>query len=503
MTTVRRVLADALLEAAEQRPRHEAVVTGEQRWDYATLNARALGFAGQLLRAGVSRGDRVVLFMDNSAEAVACMYGTWLAGAAVVMVNPQTKEDKLRFILADCGASYLVSDDLLVTVARAAAEGLETLLGHSQPTSLADQEPAQGLPFVNPLDLAALIYTSGSTGTPKGVMMTHSNMVFTCFSLVEYLRLAADDRILNVLPLAFDYGMYQALMAVHLGATLVLERNFSFPVSVLTRAREERVTVFPGVPTLFATLVSMQKRNPLELPDVRRVTNTAAHLPDDFVPVLSTLFPDALIYRMYGLTECKRVCYLEPELVNSRPGSVGKAIPGTEVFLLDDAGQPVPAGLTGTLYVRGPHVMLGYWNLPEQTARMLKPGLLPHERVLCTHDLFRMDEDGFLYFEGRSDDIIKSRGEKVSPVEVENALHALPQVREAAVIGEPDPLLGEAVVAYVVLEDSAEADERSLRREAATRLEGYMVPSVWRFVPELPKTDTGKVRKQSLREQAE
>ena len=256
--------------------------------------------------------------------------------------------------------------------------------------------------------------------------------------------------------------------------------------------------MFPGVPTVFATLVSLQKRDPRSLGLVRRITNTAAHLPDEFTRVLGTLFPEADIYKMYGLTECKRVSYLEPELVDAKPGSVGRAIPGTEVFLLDDEGFEVPAGKTGTLYVRGPHVMLGYWNLPEQTAHMLKPGRLPFEQVLCTHDLFRMDSDGYLYFEGRSDDIIKSRGEKVSPVEVENALHSIPGVREAAVIGEPDELLGEAVVAYIVLDEGAELGERELRRAALGLLESYMVPGIWRFTDSLPKTATGKVHKRGL-----
>lgn len=510
MTRDLRVMTDALERAAQQQPDKEAVVAREERVSYRDLLERARAFAALLQRSGVERGERVALFMDNTAWTVACLYGTWLAGAAAVVINPQTKADKLEYVLRDCTAAFLVADaQLRRTFAPATADlpflkGL-AVNGTEGPESLQEQLPPATdyrKPFVNPLDLAALIYTSGSTGNPKGVMMAHRNMVFTCSSLTEYLRLGADERILNVLPLAFDYGLYQALMSVHLGATLVLERNFSFPVNVLEFAEAEQVTVFPGVPTVFATLVSLQKRSPRVIGSVRRVTNTAAHLPDDFVPTLLSLFPGALVYKMYGLTECKRVCYLEPELVESKPGSVGKAIPGTELFLLDDDGKPVPPGGAGTLYVRGPHVMLGYWNLPEQTDHMLKDGWLPGEKILCTHDLFRLDHEGFLYFEGRTDDIIKSRGEKVSPIEVENALHAIPGVREAAVIGEPDELLGEAVVAYIVAEEGTEPDERQLRREAMARLEGYMVPGVFRFVAELPKTATGKVSKKLLREQA-
>jgi acyl-CoA synthetase (AMP-forming)/AMP-acid ligase II len=355
---------------------------------------------------------------------------------------------------------------------------------------------------VIPLDLAALVYTSGSTGNPKGVMLSHQNMVFAQGSLVEYLRLDENDRILNFLPLAFDYGLYQALMTIHLGATLVLESTFAFPAAIVQRVLDEGVTVFPGVPTVFATLLSLHRTNRVSMPSVRRFTNTAAHLPDDYVPGLLEMSPGALVYKMYGLTECKRVCYLEPELVLNKPLSVGKAIPGTETYLLDEAGKPVPPGTTGTLYVRGPHVMMGYWNLPAETEHMLKAGKYPGERVLCTHDFFREDDEGFLYFMGRSDDIIKSRGEKVSPVEVENALSTVPGVKEVAVIGVPDELLGQAVRAYVVLDPSVEFTEQAFKRQASSRLENFMVPRDVVFVDDLPKTATGKVRKKSLIEQA-
>jgi acyl-CoA synthetase (AMP-forming)/AMP-acid ligase II len=370
-----------------------------------------------------------------------------------------------------------------------------------------DQVVASSAPFaqssgVIPLDLAALIYTSGSTGNPKGVMQTHRSMVFAAGSLIEYLRLGESDRILCVLPLAFDYGLYQLLMAITLGATLVLERSFTYPAQIFARMREQSVTVFPGVPTIYAMLLSTHARSPLSFPEVTRVTNTAAALPDDFVTRLREIFPNALIYKMYGLTECKRVAYLEPELADTKPGSVGKAIPGTEVYLLSPQGEPVPPGETGILYVRGPHVMVGYWKRQDLTDHMLKPGKLPGEKVLCTQDFFRMDEEGFLYFVGRSDDIIKTRGEKVSPVEVENAIHAIPGVREVAVVGIDDELLGQAIRAYVVLNSDVAMNDKQLRAACAARLENFMVPKEFVFLQELPKTATGKVSKKLLIESA-
>jgi acyl-CoA synthetase (AMP-forming)/AMP-acid ligase II len=285
-------------------------------------------------------------------------------------------------------------------------------------------------------------------------------------------------------------------------ATLVLERSFVYPAQVLKRAEEEQVTVFPGVPTVFATLVSMHERTPLVFPSVERVTNTAAALPPSFHDPLRELFPNALIFRMYGLTECKRVSYLEPELLDSRPTSVGKAIPGTETLVLDEELRPVKPGETGVLYVRGPHVMAGYWKLPDRTAEMLVDGPLPGERMLCTHDHFTIDEEGFLYFVGRSDDIIKSRGEKVSPAEVEDALYAISGVREAAVIGVPDELLGEAVHAYVAVEDGSELTERDVIAACRERLESFMIPAHVFFLDELPKTASGKIRKKGLGEPA-
>ena len=205
---------------------------------------------------------------------------------------------------------------------------------------------------------------------------------------------------------------------------------------------------------------------------------------------------------MYGLTECKRVSYLEPELIDAKPGSVGKPIPGTEAYVLSADGQPVSPGATGILYVRGPHVMAGYWNRPDLTAQMLKPGKLPGERVLCTHDLFRIDEEGFLYFVGRTDDIIKTRGEKVSPVEVENALHRIPGVREAAVVGVPDPHLGEAVRAYVVVDPSNHLTVHSIRAGSAKFLESYMVPTEVILCESLPRSPNGKVNRRDLLEQS-
>jgi len=232
---------------------------------------------------------------------------------------------------------------------------------------------------------------------------------------------------------------------------------------------------------------------------VKKITNTAAALPAEFIPDLKKIFPNALIFKMYGLTECKRVCYLEPELVDAKPNSVGKAIPGTEISLLSPEGTPVPVGTPGILHVRGPHVMVGYWNNERLTAEMLRPGPIPGERMLCAHDWFKMDEDGCLYFLGRNDDIIKTRGEKVSPVEVENVIYKLKEIREVAVIGIPDQIMGEAIVAFATTHENAELTEKDILKQCSAHLEMFMIPQKVVFKKEMPKSSNGKIDKKELK----
>jgi acyl-CoA synthetase (AMP-forming)/AMP-acid ligase II len=347
-------------------------------------------------------------------------------------------------------------------------------------------------------DLAGLIYTSGSTGDPKGVMLTHLNMVSAARSISTYLALQEDDVILCVLPLAFDYGLYQVLMGFLKGATVVLERSFSFPVKVLETMAKEKVTVFPGVPTVFSLLMNLKTLRDHALPDLRKITNTAAALSEEHIRQLRSIFPSTQLYSMYGLTECKRVTYLPPEQLDIRPTSVGRGMPNEEVWLVDEAGKRLPNGGTGELVIRGSNVMRGYWEKPQQTAERLKPGPIPGEMVLHSGDIFRTDEDGWLYFVARKDDIIKSRGEKVSPREVENVLYGMPGILEAAVVGVPDPVLGEAVKAFVTLKAGVTLTEREVIKYCLSKLESFMAPKYVTFVAELPKTDTGKIKKTGL-----
>ena len=513
-----RLLHELMVSAAQRQPHKDALIVEGRAYTYAQLLDSAQRLAAALRQRGVERGDRVAIYMDNTWPCVVSIYATLLAGGVFLVINPQTKGDKLEYTLRDSGAKIMLTDTHLAFVFTEVLEkmgaGLRVISSgdlsrldasvagqvEAFDTVLAEQAASEISSGVIPSDLAALIYTSGSTGSPKGVMQTHQAMVFAAQSLIEYLRMNGDDRIFLALPMAFDYGLYQLLMAMALGATLVVERSFTFQGLVHKRMREERITIFPGVPTAFSMLISSHKKKPLEFPLVAAVTNTAAALPAEYIPALQEIFPNANIFKMYGLTECKRVSYLEPERVNEKPTSVGRAIPGTEVYLLSPEGEPVPPGEIGILHVRGPHVMVGYWQQPERTAKMLKPGKLPGERVLCTHDWFRMDEEGDLYFVGRSDDIIKTRGEKVSPLEVEQVVYTYGGIREAAVVGGADEVLGEAVYLYVSLESGVELTKGEIKKFCVAKLENFMVPKDVIIMDELPKTANGKIDKKQLQE---
>lgn len=483
-----------------------ALVTERKRLRYDELDDLSNRLAAALAANGVQRGDRVLVFMDNCWEAAVSIFAVLKAGATFSPINASTKADKLAYVIGDCEPAAVLTQAKLMPVVTQARALSERRLFVASTRAPSGHVPAGAAAFESCLevapeparhggidiDLAMLIYTSGSTGRPKGVMMTHRNVDAAADSITTYLRNTPDDVILNVLPLAFDYGLYQLLMAMKLGATLVLEKSFAFPQAIFERIRAEKVTGFPLVPTMAALILQMRDLAPGFLPSLRYLSNTAAALPPVHIARLRELFPGARLYSMYGLTECKRCTYLPPEELDRRPGSVGIAIPNTEAIVVDDAGHRVPPGVAGELVIRGPHVMQGYWRNDAATAQMLRPGPHPWEKRLHTGDLFRTDEEGFLYFVGRKDDIIKTRGEKVAPKEVEAVLHAHPGIAEAVVVGVPDPVLGHAIAALVVLSDET-LSEREIIRHCAGQLEDFMVPKLIEIRRELPKTDTGKV----------
>ena len=485
---------DLLQDSARRTPDKTALIAGSDRRSYRQLDEQANRFAHALIGAGVKAGDRVVICRGNSTEAVVAIFAVLKAGAVFVTANPQSRADRLSALLADSGAAALI-----------AASRPTVPLGDIRLFTTCD---APDCPSTPPPaqhgddDLAALVYTSGSTGVSKGVMLTHRNLRAAADSICEYLEITADDVILDVLPLAFTYGLGQITTAFKAGATVVLEQSSMYPRAILETIARERVTGLPLVPTI-ATLILQQDLAGISFPHLRYITNAAAALSNVKIHKLRKAFPAARLYSMYGQTECQRASYLPPDQIDARPASVGVAIPGTKVWIVDAEGDRVAPGGIGELVVSGPHVMAGYWNQPEQTARVLRYDDLSGTWALHTGDLFRMDREGFLYFVDRLDDIIKTRGEKVAPRLIEDVIARLPGVAEVSVYGVPDELLGEAVAASVALMPGTRLTRVRIQRHCLERLESFMVPRIIDIREALPTTTNGKVDRLALRADAD
>jgi amino acid adenylation domain-containing protein len=511
------LLQDFLVASAARRPEEVAVIVGTERFTYAEIELRARGLAAALCARGVAPGDRVVIFGDNTLEVILAFWATLMAGGVAVVTSALARAERVAYLLEDTGATALVTFASLapafldsatqsprlrvVLVSGALPEGkLERLPGGMH----WEEAEASGDPASVPMrrgadgDLAAIIYTSGSTGQPKGVMHTHASLRAAARAIVGYLGLAEHDVLLGALPFAFGYGLFQLVAATAVGGGLVVERGFAYPAHVLARLSAERVTCLAGVPSVLALLDGVEKPSDVNLSCVRIVTNAAAALSSRHVEIVRRLFPRAVLFSMYGQTECIRGTYVPPTALERKPTSIGIPIPNSEAWLVDAHDRRVGPGEVGQLVLRGPHLMSGYWKRPEETAAKLRPGPLDGERVLYTGDLARRDEEGFFHFVARMDDIIKSRGEKVAPVEVERVIMDLPGVREVAVIGVEDELLGQAIKAILVVKQGAKLTAGDVLQHCRARLESYKVPKHVAFVDDLPKTTNGKTAKAAL-----
>jgi len=507
-----------LERSAVRFPDKTALVCGTERLTYAEISQMANRLANALIARGVRRGDRVAVCLDSCSEAVISIFAILKAGAIFTVLDHTIKSDGLRHIVNDCSATSLVISadklrDVEVALEQAPCLGSVCVAGvsadlpeHQRLRFFSFDQTIKGSEFgadaprkqCMDSDLAALIYTSGTTGRPKGVMLTHLNMFAASESVISYLENDPSDVILNVLRLSYSYGLYQVLTGFSVGGTVILERSLAYPYLLLDLIKRERVTAFPLVPTIAAMLLQFDL-NRHDLSSLRYITSAGAALPVSHAQLLRKWLPRARLFIMYGQTECKRISYLPPEQLDSRPNSVGIAIPNEEVFIVDEAGHPVGPGVVGELVVRGPHVMQGYWGLPEETARALRPGPVRGERVLYTGDLFTMDEEGYLYFVARKDDIIKTRGEKVSPREIEDVLSAIEGLLEVAVVGVPDDVFGHSIKAVVTLRDGFSISAQEIQRHCAMHLEDFKVPRYVEFRTSLPKTDRGKIDRREIR----
>jgi amino acid adenylation domain-containing protein len=466
-----------------------ALVAGTERLTYAAFRDRVAALASSLIAAGIARGDRVAVLLPKSIGECVALLAIARAGAAFVPIHPSLRPAQVRHIVEDCGARILVTEPgLRASLGDALAVTAETVAG-----SILLMLPARDGP-PPPEDLAAILYTSGSTGLPKGVMLSHANLIAGTRIVRTYLGITPDERILSVLPLAFDYGLNQLLTAVEQGARLVL-LDVRFGDEVVRAIETERITGLAGVPTLWTLLTRAAPRlTKADLSSLRYITNSGGAVPLETVERLRRALPHTRIVLMYGLTEAFRSTWLPPDELQARPGSMGRAIPETEIFAVTADGHRTRPGETGILMHRGPTVSLGYWNRPADTAKVLVPDpQAPLGPPLCrSGDLVIEDEQGYFTFVGRDDAMIKTSGFRVSPGEVEAALMATGAFSAVAVIGLPDPSLGQRLHAVGIPVADGPTLEAALRtvREAVAP---HMVPRTIETVATLPVTPNGKI----------
>jgi acyl-CoA ligase (AMP-forming) (exosortase A-associated) len=510
---------DLLYNTLKSHPGKPAVEDGDDSHSYADLDRESDALAAALLESGVRRGQRVGVYMEKSWEAIVAMLSASKAGAAFVNINTLLKAPQVSYIVGDCDVQVLIGESKLLSTLE---EGLVKTSFHKggEPPAVAaatheltgvlrsGEEPA-GAPRVQENDLSSIIYTSGSTGMPKGVALSHRNLVAGAQIVSAYLGNTADDRILSALPLNFDAGLNQFTTSLRVGATLALQHS-RLPGDLLGSLRRHEITGLAGVPPLWPLLIRNRKSLEEEpLTHLRYLSNTGGRIPNSQLEELRRLLPATNIYLMYGLTEAFRSTYVPPEEVERGfEGCIGKAIPDTDIWVVTEDGREAEDNETGELVHRGPTVALGYWGKEEATREMFKPSpftpdeIVDKERVVYSGDLVKRGEDGFLYFVGRNDAMIKVQGYRLSPEEVENLLVATGEVSEACAFGLPDESAGERVIAVVSFKETAEnGDVEHLREYCAANAPQYMIPRrILVHDGDLPKGPTGKIDRPKIKE---
>jgi acyl-CoA ligase (AMP-forming) (exosortase A-associated) len=514
------LLHELIEKSMAQRPSAAAVKFRGAAWTYTELWNEVESTASGLLQAGLERLDRVAVYLPKTLETVATLFGASRAGGVFVPVNPLLKPEQVAHILRDCSVR------VLVTSASRAAEldqvlhacpDLHTLVlvdddaqhapkGHICVLSWSAFRTSDGVsrrPHRNiDADIAAILYTSGSTGKPKGVVLSHRNMVTGAESVAQYLENTPEDRLLAVLPFSFDYGFSQMSTAFRVGACVVL-MDYLLPRDVINAVVRERITGLAGVPPLWSQLADLSW--PADAAShLRYITNSGGSMPGATLAKLRASLPQTKPFLMYGLTEAFRSTYLPPSEVDRRPDSIGKAIPNAEILVVRPDGSPCAPNEPGELVHRGSLVALGYWNDPAKTAERYKPvpnqdkGLVLTEMAVWSGDTVRMDEEGFIYFIGRRDEMIKTSGYRVSPSEIEEVVFATGLVADAAAVGVPHPTLGQAIVVVVAPAPGKEPATDALIDACKRQLPLFMTPHHIEWRDTLPRNPNGKYDRPKL-----
>ena len=486
-----------LENSARDYPDNIAIVYREQRVDYRTLSMLVNSLAGTLTGHGVKKGDRVILLLENSIHYAAWYFAVLRVGGVVVALNTDTTVKEVEYVLSSCQPKGVITNKACcqylpennnVDFRIIAVEGLDTLDQSIAVCPIIEVDEGD--------DLAQIIYTSGTTGKPKGVMLTHLNLSSNTESIVEYLRLTSDDKIMVVLPFFYSYGNSLLLTHIMAGGTLIISHQFVFLNKVLEMMINEKATGFAGVPSSYAMLLHKSNIRGLKFPHLRYMTCAGGALSPANIIELKKILPCVDYYAMYGQTEATaRLLYLEPDQWMERLGSAGKAIPGVELRVMAKDGQDVRIGEIGEIVACGLNIMKGYWGDPEATREVLK------DDGLHTGDLARIDEDGYIFIAGRQSDMIKAGAFRIHPQEIEDVIIEMPGVVECAVTGIPDEIMGEKVKAFVVLQADLCLDEKDILRYCKKNLPEYKVPKVVEFVDSLPRTTSGKIKRYALKEE--
>ncbi|MBX7267814.1 acyl-CoA ligase (AMP-forming), exosortase A system-associated [Micromonospora sp. Llam7] len=512
-------LHELVADAAARQGDAPALTYKGDTVSYAQLWQGVTAVGTGLRRLGVARGDRVAVWTEKRIEAVEAIFGAAAAGAVFVPVNPLLRPRQVGHILTDCAVRVLVTTPERYALLRDELEQAKSvehvvLVGGGDPgtgrqtvtawTVVRDGEPLPPERAGVDVDPAAILYTSGSTGRPKGVVLSHRNLIAGASSVSDYLANSADDVILAALPLSFDAGFSQLTTAFTAGAHVVL-MNYLLPAEVVRLCARHRVTGLTCVPPLWLQLAA--QRWPAEATSgLRYFANTGGRMPRATLDKLRAIFPTALPYLMYGLTEAFRSTYLDPAEVDRRPDSIGRAIPNAEILVVRPDGTLCEPGEEGELVHRGPLVALGYWNDPARTAQRFRPapgrpGQLLPEPAAWSGDTVVRDEEGFLYFVGRTDEMIKTSGYRVSPTEIEEVAYDSGLVGDAVALGLPDPSLGQRVVLVVSPSDGTELDPATLLAALKRELPPYLLPREIAVRPALPRSPNGKFDRNQLRQE--
>lgn len=517
------LLPELIYRAADRDSSAPALTFGKSTLCYAELQDAVNRFASGLLSIGLQRGERVAIYLEKRFEMVIASFGAPAAGGVFVPINPLLKADQVAYILRDCNVRILVTSPERLALLQETLPSCHDLrhvvvLDHADTIAsagtlnicrwgeLLDQPTRSGHRLID-TDVLSILYTSGSTGKPKGVVLSHRNMVAGAKSVSSYLENHAGDTLLAALPLSFDAGFSQLTTAFHVGARVVL-LNYLLPRDVLKAIEREKVTGLTAVPPLYIQLTQLAwPESTTE--HLRYFANTGGRMPREILEALRRHLPKTKPYLMYGLTEAFRSTYLPPSEVDKRPDSIGKAIPNAEILVLRDDGFPCAPNEPGELVHRGALVGQGYWNDPEKTAERYKPlpvhapgreaGLVLPEIAVFSGDTVRMDEDGFLYFIGRRDEMMKTSGYRVSPTEVEEILYATKMVGECVAFGVDDERLGQAIQVIATAPPQGHLDITALLMECRSRMPAYMVPQgIEIHTGPLPRNPNGKIDRKTL-----